>query len=65
MQIAETGQIRKFEIPVRGIARTTDFATGPSYRKLLNKPLGLLINFHKIVLKNGIHWLVPRDGDGP
>ena len=29
-----------------------------SYMKLLNKPLGLLINFHEIVLKNGIHRLV-------
>jgi hypothetical protein len=27
----------------------------------LNKPLGLLINFHEIVLKNGIHRLVLRD----
>jgi len=25
-----------------------------SYMKLLNKPLGLLINFHEIMLKNGI-----------
>jgi GxxExxY protein len=32
-----------------------------SYMKLLNKPLGLLINFHEIVLKNGIHRLVLRD----
>jgi GxxExxY protein len=29
-----------------------------SYMKLLNKPLGLLINFHEIVPKNGIHRLV-------
>ena len=29
-----------------------------SYMKLLNKPLGLLINFHEVVLKNGIHRLV-------
>jgi hypothetical protein len=29
-----------------------------SYMKLLNKPLGLLINFHEIVLKDGIHRLV-------
>ena len=33
-----------------------------SYMELLNKPLGLLINFHEIVLKNGIHRLVLRDG---
>jgi GxxExxY protein len=32
-----------------------------SYMKLLNKPLGLLINFHEIVLKNGIHRLVLAD----
>jgi GxxExxY protein len=29
-----------------------------SYMKLLNKPLGLLINFHETVLKNGIHRLI-------
>ena len=29
-----------------------------SYMRLLNKPLGLLINFHEIVLKNGIHRLI-------
>jgi GxxExxY protein len=32
-----------------------------SYMKLLNKPLGLLINFHEMVLKNGIHRLVLED----
>jgi GxxExxY protein len=32
-----------------------------SYMKLLSKPLGLLINFHEVVLKNGIHRLVLRD----
>jgi GxxExxY protein len=29
-----------------------------SYMKLLKKPLGLLINFHEFVLKNGIHRLI-------
>ncbi len=29
-----------------------------SYMKLLNKPLGLLINFHETVLKNGIHRMI-------
>jgi GxxExxY protein len=29
-----------------------------NYMRLLNKPLGLLINFHEIVLKNGIHRLI-------
>ena len=37
-----------------------------SYMKFLNKPLGLLINFHETVLKNGIHRLVLGDaGAGP
>jgi GxxExxY protein len=29
-----------------------------SYMKLLKKPLGLLINFHQLVLKNGIHRMI-------
>jgi GxxExxY protein len=29
-----------------------------SYMKLLNKPLGLLINFHELVLTNGIRRMV-------
>jgi GxxExxY protein len=29
-----------------------------SYMKLLNKPIGLLINFHEVVLKNGISRLI-------
>jgi GxxExxY protein len=29
-----------------------------SYMKLLNKPLGLLINFHELVLKNGISRMI-------
>ena len=29
-----------------------------SYMKLLNVPIGLLINFHETVLKNGIHRLI-------
>lgn len=29
-----------------------------SYMKLLDKPIGLLINFHEVVLKNGIHRLI-------
>jgi GxxExxY protein len=29
-----------------------------SYMKLLNKPLGLLINFNEILLKNGLHRLI-------
>ena len=32
-----------------------------SYMKLLNKPLGLLINFHELVLKNGIHRMVLKE----
>jgi GxxExxY protein len=29
-----------------------------SYMKLLNVPLGLLINFHEIKLANGVHRLI-------
>jgi GxxExxY protein len=29
-----------------------------SYMKLLNKPLGLIINFHEMILKNGIYRMV-------
>jgi GxxExxY protein len=29
-----------------------------SYMKLLEKPVGLLINFHEILLKNGIHRMI-------
>ena len=29
-----------------------------SYMKLLNVPLGLLINFHEIKLTNGVHRLI-------
>jgi GxxExxY protein len=34
-----------------------------SYVKLLNKPVGLLINFHELVLKDGIHRMVLKNGD--
>ena len=36
-----------------------------SYMKLLNAPLGLLINFHEVVLKNGIHRLILHGADQP
>ena len=36
-----------------------------SYMKLLNAPLGLLINFHELVLKNGIHRLILSGADKP
>jgi GxxExxY protein len=29
-----------------------------SYMKLLNRPLGLLINFHEPILKNGIYRMI-------
>lgn len=29
-----------------------------SYMKLINAPLGLLINFHELYLKNGVHRLI-------
>ncbi len=31
------------------------------YMKLLDKPLGLLINFHELVLKDGIHRMMLKD----
>jgi GxxExxY protein len=34
-----------------------------SYMKLLNAPLGLLINFHEVTLKNGIHRLILHGAD--
>jgi GxxExxY protein len=36
-----------------------------SHRKLLDAPLGLLINFHELVLKNGIHRLILAGADQP
>jgi GxxExxY protein len=29
-----------------------------SYMKLINAPLGLIINFHELYLKDGIHRLI-------
>ena len=34
-----------------------------SYLKLLNKPLGLLINFHEPILKNGIYRMMLKGAD--
>jgi PD-(D/E)XK nuclease superfamily len=34
-----------------------------SYMKLLNKPLSLLINFHELVLRNGIYRMILKGGD--
>ncbi len=34
-----------------------------SYMKLMNVPLGLLINFHELRLVDGIHRMVLRDVD--
>jgi GxxExxY protein len=36
-----------------------------SYMKLLRKPLGLLINFHELILKNGIHRLILEENTSP
>ena len=36
-----------------------------SYMKLLNVPLGLLINFHETVLKNGVTRLILTGADRP
>ena len=32
-----------------------------SYMKLLNKPLGLLMNFNERILRNGIHRMFPKE----
>ncbi len=34
-----------------------------SYMKLLNSPLGLIINFHEIMLKDGITRLIMKGAD--
>jgi GxxExxY protein len=34
-----------------------------SYMKLLNAPLGLLINFHELLLKSGIHRMILPGAD--
>jgi len=34
-----------------------------SYMKLLDAPVGLIINFHEMVLKNGIHRLILKGAD--
>ncbi len=36
-----------------------------SYMRLLSAPVGLLINFHEIVLKNGIRRLTLKGADQP
>ncbi len=36
-----------------------------SYMRLLNAPVGLLINFHELVLKDGIRRLTLRGADQP
>jgi GxxExxY protein len=33
-----------------------------SYMKLLNKPVGLLINFNELILRNGIHRMLLKTG---
>jgi len=34
-----------------------------SYMKLLDAPIGLLINFHEVLLKHGIHRMILKDAD--
>ena len=34
-----------------------------SYMKILDAPLGLLINFHVMVLREGIHRMILRGAD--
>jgi hypothetical protein len=36
-----------------------------SYMKLLDVPIGLLINFHEVILKNGIHRLILPGANQP
>lgn len=36
-----------------------------SYMRLLNAPIGLLINFHELVLKDGVRRLTLRGADQP
>ncbi len=36
-----------------------------SYMKLLDAPVGLIINFHESILKNGIHRLILKGADQP
>ena len=36
-----------------------------SYMKLLDIPLGLLINFHELILKDGVHRLILQSADSP
>ena len=36
-----------------------------SYMKLLDAPVGLIINFHEMVLKDGIHRLILKGADQP
>jgi GxxExxY protein len=36
-----------------------------SYMKLLNVPIGLLVNYHEPILKNGIHRLILPGADRP
>ena len=36
-----------------------------SYMRLLNAPVGLLINFHESVLKNGVRRLTLKGADQP
>jgi len=36
-----------------------------TYMKLLNVPVGLLINFHETILKNGIHRLILPGANQP
>jgi GxxExxY protein len=34
-----------------------------SYMKLLNVPVGLLINFHKMKVTDGVAWLIPLEAN--
>ncbi len=34
-----------------------------SYMKLIDAPLGLIVNFHEVILKDGIHRMILRGAD--
>lgn len=36
-----------------------------SYMRLLNAPIGLIINYNELILKNGISRLILKDADKP
>jgi GxxExxY protein len=56
-----------FAVELKAVERVApiEHAKLLSYMKLLDAPIGLLINFHQIVLKEGIRRMVLKGADGP